>query len=63
MISDLLSTALIYIAVEFCLSPKKLSLGAYLNYHLEELNRLLVGETSCLGVVLSEQDGSDSPNS
>ena len=32
------------------------------NVHLEELNRLLVGETSPLGVVLREQDGSDSHN-
>ena len=34
-----------------------------LNVHLEELNRLLDGKSSCLGVVLIEQDGSDSPNS
>ena len=32
------------------------------NVHLEELNHLLVGETSLLGVVLRERDGSDSPN-
>ena len=31
------------------------------NVHLQELNRLLVGETSSLGVVLRERDGSDSP--
>ena len=33
-----------------------------LNVHLEELSCLKVGETSRLGVVLREQDGSDSPN-
>ena len=32
------------------------------NVHLKELNLLLVGKTSHLGVVLSEQDGSDSPS-
>ena len=32
------------------------------NVHLEELN-VWVGETSLLGVVLMERDGSDSPNS
>ena len=37
-------------------------LGTVFNIHLEKLNRLLVGETSCLGVVLRERDGSDSPN-
>ena len=31
------------------------------NVHLKELNCLQVGETSCLGVVLMEQGGSDSP--
>ena len=30
--------------------------------HLEELNRLLVGETSRLGVFLRERYSSDSPN-
>ena len=30
--------------------------------HLKELNCLLVGKTSGLGVVLREQDDSDSPN-
>ena len=34
-----------------------------LNVHLMELSCLLVGETSRLGVVLGEWDGSDSPNS
>ena len=32
------------------------------NVHLEELNCLLVCETSLLGVVLRERDSSDSPN-
>ena len=32
------------------------------NVHLKKLNLLLVGETSHLGVVLREQDGSDTPN-
>ena len=32
------------------------------NVHLKELNCLLLGETSSLGVVLRERDGSDSPN-
>ena len=32
------------------------------NVYLKELNRLLVGETSHLGVGLREWDGSDSPN-
>ena len=40
----------------------KRSLGIVLNVHLQELNRLLAGETSRLGVVLREWDGSDSPN-
>ena len=30
--------------------------------NLKDLNLLLVGETSHLGVVLRERDGSDSPN-
>ena len=33
------------------------------NVHLDELNCLLVGETSHLGVVVREWDDSDSPNS
>ena len=33
-----------------------------MNVCLKELNRLLVGDTSHLGVVLRERDGSDSPN-
>ena len=32
------------------------------NAHLKKLNRLLVGKTSRLGVVLREWDGFDSPN-
>ena len=43
--------------------PPYLKCGSVLNVHLEELSCLLVGETSHLGVVLGEQDGSDSPNS
>ena len=38
-------------------------LGTVLNVHLKELSCFLVGETSHLGVVLRERDGSDSPNS
>ena len=37
--------------------------GGVLYVQLEELSCLLVGETSRLGVVLREHDGSDSPNS
>ena len=32
------------------------------NAHLKELNCVLVGETSHLGGVLKERDGSDSPD-
>ena len=32
------------------------------NVHLKELNLLLVGVTSCLGVFLRDRDGSDLPN-
>ena len=33
-----------------------------LDVHLKELSCWLVGETSPFGVVLTERDGSDSPN-
>ena len=36
-----------------------LIMAIVINIHLKELSCLIVGETSCLGVALREQDGSD----
>ena len=36
--------------------------GTVFNVQLEELNRLLVGKTSCLGVVRMERNSPDSLN-
>ena len=48
--------------ITICSLFYRFTLVVVFNVHLKELNLLVVGETSHLGAVLRERDGSDTPN-